>query len=221
MCLKLLLGRHLSHKWKQIRDCDYRLLWSGTQRLVWTMAVIIIILSGWKLGHPEELTHSDCEVDVKHQKRLDLFWNLIENFTRSTTSCRCAPYCEVELLKPIAHIRSYEPSLWFCSWRALNFRPCEYCSEFCIEVLIWCDKDLNLLVEAADGILFKWNCRYLCSYSVSPFGARPKAKSEFRRKTSNSKWLLRVFIPISSIWSWDARLTRQDKTRQDNFILPG
>ena len=206
MCLKLLLGRHLSHKWKQIRDCDYRLLWSGTQRLVWTMAVIIIILSGWKLGHPEELTHSEF-----HPSQRKSFWLWSRCEISETTWSVLEPYREFHEIYHILSLRTIlrswaVESLWFCSWRALNFRPCEYCSEFCIEVLIWCDKYLNLLVEAADGILFKWNCRYLCSYSVSPFGARPKAKSEFRRKTSNSKWLLRVIIPISSIWSWDARL---------------
>ena len=180
MRLKWSLVQHSSHKWKQIRDRDYHHFWSGCQRLVkfqilrifvWTMACHTYYLSGWKLGHLEELIHSefhhlkknpsDCEVEMKHQKRLDLFWNLIENFTSYSTACRCAPYCEVEPLRPVAHVRPSEPSLWFCTGRVLNFRPCKYSSEFCLKVLIWGNKDLHLLVEAADNSLIKWNCRYL------------------------------------------------------------
>ena len=54
-----------------------------------------------------------------------------------------------------------EPSLWFCPWRMLNFCPCEFSSEFCIEVLIWDNRDFDLLVKAADSILVKWNCWHL------------------------------------------------------------
>ena len=47
---------------------------------------------------------SDCEVDVNHKKWLRLFLNLIKNFTRYSTACCCTPYCEVELLRRVAHM---------------------------------------------------------------------------------------------------------------------
>ena len=101
MCLKLLLGRHLSHKWKQIRDCDYGLLWSGTQRLVWTMAVIIIILSGWKLGHPEELTHSEF-----HPSQRKSFWLWSRCETSETTWSVLEPYREFYEIYHILSLRT-------------------------------------------------------------------------------------------------------------------
>ena len=135
----------------------------------WRVIIIIYLAESWvtwKSWFTLNSAHlkknpSDCEVEMKHQKRLDLFWNLIENFTSYSTACRCAPYCEVEPLRPVAHVRPREPSLWFCTGRVLNFRPCKYSSEFCLKVLIWGNKDLHLLVEAADNSLIKWNCRYL------------------------------------------------------------
>ena len=135
----------------------------------WRVIIIIYLAESWftwKSWFTLNSTHlkknpSDCEVEMKHQKRLDLFWNLIENFTSYSTACRCAPYCEVEPLRPVAHVRPSEPSLLFCTGRVLNFRPCKYSSEFCLKVLIWGNKDLHLLVEAADNSLIKWNCRYL------------------------------------------------------------
>ena len=88
--------------------------------------------------------------------------------------------------------------LWFCAWRKLNFRSCEYSSEICIEVLIWASKDPNLLMQTTICIFMKWNCwDLLLSYSI---------QSEFEGKTSNSKSLLHAIIAISSVWSWDARL---------------
>ena len=43
-------------------------------------------------------------MDVKHQKWLDLFWNLIKHRTRYSTACSCAPYCEGKLSRPVAHV---------------------------------------------------------------------------------------------------------------------
>ena len=145
--------------WSNSKFCAY-----ACER--WHIMVIIIInyLSGWKLGHLEELIPSEF-----HSSQKESFWlrsrcetsempwsvlDLIENFTRYSTTCSCAPYCEVELLRPVAYIWPSEPSLWFCTWGVL----CEYSSEFYIEVLIWGNKDLNLFIQAADRILIKWNC---------------------------------------------------------------
>ena len=182
MRLKWPLVQHSSHKWKQIRDRDYHHFWSGCQRLVkfqilrifvWTMACHNYYLSGWKLVHLEELIHSEFHPSQKESFWLwsrnetsETTWSVLkpyrhENFTSYSTACRCAPYCEVEPLRPVAHVRPSEPSLWFCTGRVLNFRPCKYSSEFCLKVLIWGNKDLHLLVEAADNSLIKWNCRYL------------------------------------------------------------
>ena len=79
----------------------------------------------------EDLFHinenpSDGEVDVKHKKRLDLFCNLIETFTRYSTACSCALYWEVELLRTLAHIRLRKPSPRFCTLGVPNFHFCEY-----------------------------------------------------------------------------------------------
>ena len=204
---------------KQIRDHDCHLLWSGSQCLkqfqilricMWTMAYHGYNLCGWKLGHLEELIPSEF-----HSSQKESFWlrsrcetsempwsvlDLIENFTRYSTTCSCAPYCEVELLRPVAYIWPSEPSLWFCTWGVL----CEYSSEFYIEVLIWGNKDLNLFIQAADKILIKWN--YVLSYVASPLRAWQKPQSEFQGETSNSSCLLHDIIPISSVWSWDAHL---------------
>ena len=84
----------------------------------------------------------------------------------------------------------------------LNFCPYKHSSEFCIEVLFWGNKDFNLLVEATCCIRMKWNCRHLLLYYSVP--------SEFKGEISNSKCLLHVIIPISSVWSWDTRLNSTD-----------
>ena len=158
--------------------CDYHHIWMGSLCLVKFQMLHIFVwtmmchnnLCGRKLGHHEEPIHfefhssqreSFLEVDAKHHKQLDLFWNLIENFTRYSTACSCASYCEVELSRPITHIWPCKQSLWFYARRMLSFCPCEYSSEFCLEVLIWGNKDLYLLVEVADSILIKWNWWHL------------------------------------------------------------
>ena len=48
----------------------------------------------------------------------------------------------------------------------------------------------------------KWNCRHLLLHYSAP--------SEFKGEISNSKCLLHVIIPISSVWSWDTRLNSTD-----------
>ena len=64
-------------------------------------------------------------------------------------------------------------------------------SEFCIEVLIWGNKDLDLLIQAVDRILMRCNCwQALLSNSI---------QSEFKGETSNSKCLRDVIIPRSSV----------------------
>ena len=127
--------QQMTHKWKQIRDRDCHLLWSGSHLLVrfqfcaysferWHIIIIITYLAEswvtWKSRLTLNSTHlkknlSDGQVDVNHQKRLDLFWNVIEHFTRYSTACHCAPYCEVQLLSPVAHIWPREPSPLFCA----------------------------------------------------------------------------------------------------------
>ena len=175
-------------------EAEVRTWWNSKFCIfVWTMACHNYYVSGWKSGHLEEpftlnSTHlkknpSDFDVNVKHQKRLDLFWNLIESFTRYSTACRCAPYCEVELLRPVTHIR---PESHLCAWRVLNFRPCKYSTEFCIEVLVWGKKDLILLVEATYCIRMKWNCWHLLLYY--------SAQGQFTRKTPTSS----AFLMLSS-----------------------
>ena len=149
--------------WWNSKFCTY----SFEQRCV----IIIYVAESWvtmKSQFTLNSTHlkenpSDVEVDAKHHKQLDLFWNLIENFTRYSTACSCASYCEVELSRPITHIWPCKQSLWFYAQRMLSFCPCEYSSEFCLEVLIWGNKDLYLLVEVADSILIKWNWSHLLS----------------------------------------------------------
>ena len=132
--------------------------------------LLFIWLNTWSL---EELIHSefhpsqrDRNVDVKHQKRTDLFWNLIESFRRYSTACSCASYCVVELLRPVAHIRPCKPSPKFRTWDVLNSHFYEPSSTYFIEVLIWGNQDLNLLVEATYCLLMKWNWRHLLSYSI-------------------------------------------------------
>ena len=180
MRLKWPLVQHSSHKWNRSEiviittfEADVSAWWNSKFCAYsfeqWRIIIIIYLAESWftwKSWFTLNSTHlkknpSDCEVEMKHQKRLDLFWNLIENFTSYSTACRCAPYCEVEPLRPVPHVRPSEPSLWFCTGRVLNFRPCKYSSEFCLKVLIWGNKDLHLLVEAADNSLIKWNCWYL------------------------------------------------------------
>ena len=122
---------------------------------------------------------------------------LIKHFTRYSTACSCAPYCEVELLRPVAHIWSRKPCIWSCTWRVLDFHSCEYSSEFYFKVLGWGNTNLNLLIQAADVIHLRWNCWHFLLLFDSEW---------VHGKTSNSKCLLHVIFQISSVWSWDARL---------------
>ena len=124
----------------------------------WHFIIIIYLTERWVSGKSRftlNSTHlkknpSDCKVHVKHQKRLDLFWNLIKNFTRDSTASRWTPYCEVELLRPVAYLQPHKPSLWFSAWSVLDFHSCAYSSEFCIEIVGWVNKDFDILIQAAD-----------------------------------------------------------------------
>ena len=146
----------MTRKRKEIRHRDCHLLWNGSLKLmtflilhmhVWVMACHNYYLSDWTLDHWKRRftlnsTHlrenpSDGNVDVKHQKRPDLFWNLIESFRRYSTACSCTPYCEVELLRPVAHIGPCKPSPKFRTWGVLNSHFYEPSSTYFIEVLIW------------------------------------------------------------------------------------
>ena len=78
----------------------------------WLVIIIFKTAENWvtrkkrstlKSIHPKN-NPSDCEVDVNHKKWLRLFLNLIKNFTRYSTACCCTPYCEVELLRRVAHM---------------------------------------------------------------------------------------------------------------------
>ena len=104
MRLKWPLVQHSSHKWKQIRDRDYHHFWSGCQRLVkfqilrifvWTMACHNYYLSGWKLGHLEELIHSEF-----HPSQKESFWLWSRNETSETTWSVLKPYRELLLSDP-------------------------------------------------------------------------------------------------------------------------
>ena len=59
-------------------------------------------------------------------------------------------------------------------------------SEFCIEVLIWGNKDLDLLIQAVDRILMRWNCwQALLSNSIqSEFKGKPLIPSAFLMSSS-------------------------------------
>ena len=106
----LLPDQHTTHRWTQIRNRDYHLLWNKSLKLIkfqflrifdWTMACHSYFLSGWKLGHLEEPIHSEFhgierESFWRWSRYENLFWNLIENFARDSTACRCTPYSEVE-----------------------------------------------------------------------------------------------------------------------------
>ena len=140
--------------WSNSKFCAYACEW-------WHVMVIIYLAESWviwKNWFTLNSTHLkknlfDCEVDVKHQKCLDLFWTLLRT-SRDIPQPIVVHHCEVELLRPVAYIWPSEPFLWFCTWGVL----CEYSSEFYIEVLIWGNKDLYLFIQAADRILIKWNC---------------------------------------------------------------
>ena len=158
--------------------CDYHHIWMGSLCLVKFQILHIFVwtmmchnnLCGRKLGHHEEPIHFEF-----HSSQRESFWRWSRCETSQTTwsvlepyrelhkilACSCASYCEVELSRPITHIWPCKQSLWFYAWRMLSFCPCEYSSEFCLEVLIWGNKDIYLLVEVADSILIKWNWWHL------------------------------------------------------------
>ena len=119
---------------------------------------------------------------------------LIKHFTRYSTACSCAPYCEVELLRPVAHIWSRKPCIWSCTWRVLNFHSCEYSSEFCFKVLGWGNTNLNLLIQAADVIHVRWNYWHFLLLFDSEW---------VHGKTSNSHF---TFIDISERYMFNWRL---------------
>ena len=110
----------------------------------WRVIIIIYLIESWvtwKNRFTQNSTHfeentSHGEVDVEHKKRLYLFWNIIKKLHKRFHSLKLHT-TQVELSRPLANIRSHEPSLWFYAWSVLDFHSFEYSSEFCIEILGW------------------------------------------------------------------------------------
>ena len=209
----------MTHRWKQLRDRDYN-LWIGIPRLVkfqilytfvWTMTCHKYYMYGWKSGNLEEMIHSefhplknpsDCDVYVKYQKRLDLFWNHIEIFTRYSTACRCLPYCEVKL-RPIAHIR---PASHLCAW------PVECWIFVLINILLnfalkyWFGATKILTSSLKRLVAFAWNGTAGTSFFTTRFrvSSREKSPTPSAFFTSSSLYLLSdletlVWTPL--MWS--------------------
>ena len=152
--------------------------------------IIIYVAESWvtmKSQFTLNSTHlkenpSDGEVDAKHHKQLDLFWNLIENFTRYSTACSCASYYEVELSRPITHIWPCKQSLWFYARRMLSFVPVNIPLNFASKYWFGVTK---IFIS-----LLKW----LTAFSLNGTGDTSFFPSRFRvslrgKKTSNSKHL--------------------------------
>ena len=220
----LLPDQHMTHKWKQIRDRHYHPLWIGSQCLVEFQIPRIFVwmkmcISGWELSHVEEPIHSEFNPSQKES-----FWLRSRCETSEKTLSVLEPYRELDeifhslSLRIILQSWAVEASSSYSAQQAISLILHLKSAEFFVLVNIplnfalkyWfgVTKILISSLKRLDRILVKWNYRHLpLSYSISPFGAWPKPQSDFEGKTSNSKCLLPVIIPISPVWSWDARLT--------------
>ena len=158
----------------------------------WNDACHNYYLCGWKLGYLKGLIHSKF-----HPSQRESFWLRSRFETSETTWSALKPYRE---LHEISHslslctiLRSWavEASSSYSAPRAisliLRLKSAEVSSsEFCIEVLIWGNKDLDLLIQAVDRILMRYNCwQALLSNSIqSEFKGKPLIPSAFVMSSS-------------------------------------